>query len=278
MLDTYPKEIPDKYNKEIWAYLDDSDILEIELNRYQISTYGRLYDNKTGKIYPTDKITKPNNYTVHIFALRNGDHCCTTLHSITINKFKVFKAKDTTEIDHIDGVKYHNWIWNLEYVDHTENLKRAVDSGLYPVGEKHQNAIFTNDEIRQVCKLIQDGLSPAQIYNTLKDKIPNLSTHLIHDIKDNNHCSSISKEFDFSNVYKRCEYENANITLSENLVRDFCKGIEKYGYSCTPKEILINIGINFYELPEYQQNKYMNCISRLRRKLIFKDIVKDYNF
>ena len=274
MIDYFPKEFPDeKYKNEVWAFLDNSDVNGIEEDRYQISTYGRLYDRYKGKYYPTENVSKPN-YTNHIFYLPNGEKVCICLHLLAARKFKPIFPADSTDVDHIDGVRYHNWIWNLDFVTHAENLIRAVHTGLYPVAENQQNAIFTNDQIRKVCQLISEGYSPDDIVTKLKPEIPNIERYVINDIKAKRQWVSISDEYDFSNMYSK----KVSRPFTENEVRLLCTGIEKYGYYCSPFQIAVNLGIPMNELDEFERNRYINCISRLRRRLIFKDIVKDYNF
>ena len=269
-----PEDIPsEKYAKELWFPLTDAEVPGIVPDRYMISTFGFVYDKYTGFTYPSENVTK-ENYVFSNIKLTNGRTEHIQNHILVMRKFMVFKPVDATEIDHVNGHKYQNWIWNLDYVTHKENLDRAVQTGLYPVGENQQNAIYTNDQIRMICELIEQGLTPYEIRVKLHDQLPNLKRNIITDIKSGKQWRSISKDYDFSNMYQK--KTSRPFTIEE--VEMFCAGIEKYGHSKTPREIAIAIGIDMDSLDEFEQNRYINCISRLRRKLIFKDVCAKYNF
>lgn len=44
---------------------------------------------------------------------------------------EVFYGKSDLTVDHIDGNKENNYLYNLEYVTRQENIKRAFETGLY---------------------------------------------------------------------------------------------------------------------------------------------------
>lgn len=269
-----PEDIPsEKYTRQVWFPLTENEVPGIMPDRYIVSSFGFVYDNFTGHMFPNERVTK-EDYVYSHFRLLDGSKKHISNHIIVMRKFAPFRRVGTTEIDHINGRPWQNWVWNLEYVTHKENLDRAVNIGLYPVAENQQNAIYTNDQIRKVCELIARGLTPQEIVETLKPELPNLDTHIIHDIKTGGQWKSISKEFDFSNMFQK----NSSSQFSIEEVELFCSGIEKYKYTKTPRQIAEAVGINMNSLDELEQNRYINCISRLRRKLIFKDICAKYDF
>lgn len=76
-----------------------------------------------------------------------------------------------TQVNHIDGNKTNNNIENLEWVTASENIVHAITNGLIkpPYGEKHSNSKFTEKQIHEVCRLLEeDKLSEKEIGDITK--------------------------------------------------------------------------------------------------------------
>lgn len=57
-------------------------------------------------------------------------------------------------INHKDGNKLNNNDWNLEWCTPAENIKHAVETGLFDKkGEKHKNAKLTNEKVIEMRRL-----------------------------------------------------------------------------------------------------------------------------
>lgn len=71
---------------------------------------------------------------------------------------------DDKEINHIDGVKTHNWITNLELVTHAENIRHAYRTGLKTNrGEKHPSNRLSESQVREIRKLRASGRTVTAI-------------------------------------------------------------------------------------------------------------------
>ena len=57
---------------------------------------------------------------------------------------------DHTEINHLDGVKAHNCVWNLEYVTPSQNTQHAYATGLTPLAENRKQSKLTAAEMREI--------------------------------------------------------------------------------------------------------------------------------
>lgn len=277
MLDFFPPEnyeFPDeKYKIEKWEYLDNTDVPNIIPNRYMISTWGRILDIEANKYYPTDNITK-QDYTTVVIHLLDGSYKQFRIHPLMVHKFKGI-SNEGSDIDHIDGNRSHNWIWNLERVTHQENLKRAVNIGLYKTAENHQNSIYTNEQIRLICDLISRGYTQKQIIIELSEKVPGLKDSTIYDIKNRLSWTDISKDYDFSNAYRK---EHVSNPMDIDMVEKICQTMELYGIKTKPKDIMKYIGIDLDELTDIEKRRYENCIHKLRRRIVFKEICNKYNY
>ena len=79
--------------------------------------------------------------------------------------FNYIKGCENLEVDHIDGVFYHNYLPNLEWVTTAENRRRAKMKNINGVIGKDQNykTVITDHVVHNICKLIVDGYSDDAI-------------------------------------------------------------------------------------------------------------------
>lgn len=116
------------------------------------------------------------------------------------------------QVNHKDGNKSNNAVWNLEWVTNSENLIHAFETNLLKSrpGEEHHNASITDDDARYICELLSTNLySYDEIAN-----IVGTSYTVVRKIKTKNRWKHISKDYDFSNYMTKKErnkmYKNKN--------------------------------------------------------------------
>ena len=278
ILDIFPSEkdfIDEKYRQELWFDITDSDIEGIIPGKYKISTWGRIIDLERNIIYPTENLNIDFYPKINI-KFTDGTSKSMNIHSIVVKKFcPITIPSEANEIDHKDCIKYHNWVWNLERVTHQENLRRAVSNNLYKVNEEHQNALYTNDQIHMICQLISEGYSPSEIRSKLIDEIPNLELHTIDDIKVKRIWKNISDQYDFSNMYRK---SIVNQAMDIEIVEKICFAMQELGSNKHPRDIVSFIGIDWDSLPDLEQRRFENLVRKLRRRVVFKEINKKYNY
>ena len=222
---------------------------------YIISSFGRLFViNRHGVLY--EMSLKPNvkNGYIIIILNYNKERYGTTVHRLVADMFIKNKNKKKNEVNHIDGIKTHNFIWNLEWVTSSENTQHAIKNNLahFAKGEKSGKARYKNKQIEGVCKLLENPkFSKKDI-----SKITNVDMHTVNDIYKGRHWRHISSNYDFS---KRIEFDNAKI---EN-IKLACELITQ---NKSLNEIEAITGIAHYNLVYLLHKRY------------HKDIVKDYDF
>ena len=153
---------------EIWRKITNSN--------YQISTLGRL-KNPYGRILKVDGGKKRYcNYTIRLI---NGKKDNTSVHKLVAETFLKLSfhikqsqnPNETLEIDHKNRNKKDNRLVNLEWVTHSENVKRAYKEGNFHLKPPKLG--------REIIHIDEDGTEV--VYNSLQDcaKALGISTCLI---------------------------------------------------------------------------------------------------
>ena len=191
---------------ELWTFIKlDRHAKFNKERKYLISSYGRIY-NQLDEVMVESKKS-----SIHT---KVGHYQCTDLkydfkryqyflHRLILLSF-TYPDKDRPFVNHIDGNPSHNVLWNLEWVNNSENIKHAVRLGLKKDkrGEQRTNAKWTDDEVRIICQLMEEGHKATFIYNALCDiikdpkvqyeRVRTLYKHIIHKT----HWTHISKDYD----------------------------------------------------------------------------------
>lgn len=111
-------------------------------------------------------------------------------------------TKNDLEVNHIDGTfsgKSNNIYTNLEWVTSSDNKIHAYNSGLKKSCENHYASVYTNEQINEVCLLLEENqLGNRDIW--LKTGV---SVNTIQSILSGTQWKGISKFYDFSNHKKR---------------------------------------------------------------------------
>ena len=132
---------------------------------YQVSSLGRVRRATHGK-----GVKQPGLLKVH---RDSGGYCWAQLGdtdkgyvSGLVARAFIGPRPKGLEIDHIDGCQTNNTVSNLEYVTHSENVKRAVARGTIkpPIvrGEANGQAKLKDSEVRKIRKVLALRLSPAE--------------------------------------------------------------------------------------------------------------------
>lgn len=137
--------------KEKWAKLVYPNIPD-NLNRFEISTHGRLKNIKTQYIYKPNILNSGYSSVRTTLGERNNK-----IH-ILIHKAVAYTFLENThnlpEVNHIDGNKENNRLDNLEFCTSHENQQHKYDTGLFDTnkikGEKNGAAKLTWDDVKYI--------------------------------------------------------------------------------------------------------------------------------
>jgi hypothetical protein len=152
---------------------------------YQISNYGRVKSLKSGKRFGKILIPQMNEKGYLKIPLSNGITKKTCkIHRLVALTFLPIPTKDKTTVNHKNWNKLDNYINNLEWATHQENIDHAKKNKLFnnPHSENSHNAKLKNEEVFELKNLYISGLysqralarkygvHPSTIYLILKNK------------------------------------------------------------------------------------------------------------
>ena len=95
-----------------------------------------------------------------------------------------------SDVDHIDGNRANNKLDNLRWVTHGDNIKHSFSlENRSATGVENANSIFDEETVHAVCKLLEQGLMPAEIRDLGFDY------SLVRTIRSRKNWGSISKDY-----------------------------------------------------------------------------------
>ena len=114
---------------------------------------------------------------------------CKAVHRLLAECF-IPNPLSLSDVDHIDGNRANNKLDNLRWVTHGDNIKHSFDlENRSATGVENANNIFDEETVRTVCKLLEQGLMPAEIRNLGFDY------SLVRTIRSRKNWRSISKDY-----------------------------------------------------------------------------------
>ena len=172
---------------------------------YKIDEYGNIFSfhiYKNGKLMKS-RLDKDGYQKINLTI--NGKEKTCFVHRLVAENF-VYNSdpKMNNIINHIDGNKNNNYYMNLEWTTAKGNTQHAVYHELFPVGERSKFATNTNDQIFEVCKMLQEQLPFSIISN--ETGVP---VNVIKKIYSGKCWKSISRRFVFTKYYhdeRKCKW------------------------------------------------------------------------
>lgn len=119
---------------------------------YLVSSCGRVYSTSRRVVrHPCQK----NGYSfVYLWQSRIAKWWL--VHRIVASAF-VEDADMSLQVNHIDGRKWHNCLWNLEMVTPKQNIQHAMKTGLrrsdHMIGERNSQCVLTEETVERIHQL-----------------------------------------------------------------------------------------------------------------------------
>lgn len=287
--------------KEEWRQLI---INGMKLN-YDVSNTGKIRKNDTKEILTLSKVEGMKNYyEFYTIKFPDGTKRNVGIHRLVAIMFipvpSKYLEKDFTYldlvVDHIDNVKYHNIVPNLQWLTQKENVLKSA------LAEPANDLLAGEKDVRNICKDLEDGMT---IYDVSKKH--GVSELFVYRIRYKMRYREISKDYSFPNkqitkeeaekicellqegktakeVAKLCDckeslaahilagvswkeisknYKFPNKQLTEDLVRYICEELQKGRKS---KDIADELHIKKF------------AVNKIKWGDTWTEISKDYNF
>ena len=129
---------------------------------YYISSFGRLKNNKD-QILKAQKINS-GYYTARLFKDKDHRHLTknrykqVTVQRLVATTFLDKPPLENMTVNHKDGDKSNNCVWNLEWSTQLENNIHSYKTGLNKnYGNNCYCSKFTEEQVRTICEILQSG-------------------------------------------------------------------------------------------------------------------------
>lgn len=218
----------------------------VKPNMYLISNYGTIKNKKRNTIR---KITIDEGYHFIVLQTDEGLTINCRIHTLVAHHFiqKVDERNDSDQVNHMDGIRDHNYYKNLEWVTALENTRHAIFHG-------NRNSIFTEKDIHKVCSMMEKCKTVRETLKLLKiKKNKDKYARLIYGILAESMWADISCNYDFSSFIKQ---------IHRDLSYERKVSIEMIHDGKSSSEIMDFLGIDGSD----DRNKFSKFLYKLRKR------------
>jgi len=149
-------------------------ILQGYYDCYAISNLGNVKNLRTG--YVLNPSIRKDGYK-SVLLSKDGKKMSIRIHQL-VGMYFLDQVAGKTIINHIDGDKANNEVYNLEYCTHEENMKHANRTGLMNHAYKNKDIIVLDARTKEILFKFQSvkqcanflNLNESPIYSVLKKR------------------------------------------------------------------------------------------------------------
>lgn len=200
---------------------------------YMISSYGRVWHKYLAKFLSVAMDTK--GYLFIPLSSDHGQQIC-RIHRLVLSAFCPIPNWQMLNVNHKNGIRSDDHIWNLEWTTQSENMIHAFKTGL---NGAHKRGNVSDEQVHEICKLLEDRNNTI---NAIADKVGVPYTIVLAiqgkrahtDISDSYNIQSrkINSNLTYDEVKQLCEYFEQNRKRNgETLEQCSIRGLTRIGYS-----------------------------------------------
>ena len=176
-----------------------------------------LNDNFRMPVYGNEKYGRIAIYRM------DGTKLFTNVHRMKMIVFKPVEGFENLVVNHLDGNTRNNDFSNLEWTTDQGNNIHAFETGLNPTGEKHHFAKLTENQVNEICKILEDERYYGE-YRELANQY-NVSDNVIACIAKGKNWKKESSKFNIDYTAG-----GVNSKLTDEDVENICAELEKGRY------------------------------------------------
>jgi len=144
--------------EERWLPITKRSVPKVKEGLYMVSDRGRVISYSDHRINPVEKrlVMTQNGYFRVNLRHDDGSALYYLIHRIVKIEFNPIEGYENLQVNHFDGNKANNCLWNLEWVTASQNINHAYKNGL-KFAQKCQdasNASITNEQAIQIAELV----------------------------------------------------------------------------------------------------------------------------
>lgn len=259
---------PISFIKEEWKFITDKSVPDIIPNKYMISNTGKAINIKTNHIL-TPVITWNGYYRINL-QLKSGIRRYYTIHRIVAIEF-IPNNDYNLQVNHINGDKSNNNIWNLEWVTASQNIKHAFDHGLKTQykGEECSWSTINNNQAEKIAQMI---CTQEYTYQEIADII-GCSKSVVGDIACGQNWKYLYNKYNLKQYRKEFVIRFSDDDLHKLFKYFQDHKYKKYKYKNDLfREALYDIFNIVYD------NRMSATMSRLYNRVTRRDISDQYDF
>lgn len=231
----------------------------------------------TGKVknIKTNTILKPvetwNGYFRVALGLNNSTTRYYTIHRIVLIEFNLVNNYENLQVNHFDGNKANNNIWNLDWTTGSENIKHAFRTGLKTQykGEDCSWATINNEQAEQIAKMItEQKYTQQEIADIIK-----CSKSVVADIAAGQNWKYLYKKYNLEQYKKEfiIKFSDDDLHKLFKYFQDHKNQYYRYNNDLFRDALYEVFGIIY-------TNNMSATMSRLYRRLTRRDISDQYDF
>jgi hypothetical protein len=144
---------------------------------YKISNHGDVFSCRYGKLMSPGRVRQYNRLAL----CKNGIRKNYLVHRLVLLNFIGMPPKNKPEAMHLDGNPQNNYIGNLQWGSHIENMKMDHGNNHSFEGEKNENSKLTIAQVKHI-RAVYNHRATCQWGREKLAKLYNISTQQVSRI------------------------------------------------------------------------------------------------